>query len=281
MCCCANLCHRHPQEPRPRGKGRPSAPLSEKLFAVMYKVYTGFSARRFTSDVRAAMRQGLIDHAPHFNSTLRYLANDDLTDHLKALIELSASPACFRRDLLRRRLNGFRHHDVQQVVRPQVGQGPFEAGLDKDTSDVRRPDEHRDVRRGDNSRVRRHQATAIPTGADSRDIQDHRGVGRQSLLQQAQPTGDRGSRRRRRTSHSSHTRKAVNTDMGYDRLWADLWHFYSFHQDEFNPHYHKRSNVESTIAMIKMKFGASVKSKTNTAQVNEVLCKVLCHNICV
>ena len=38
------------------------------------------------------MRQGLIDHAPHFNSTNRYLASDELTDHLKALIELSASP---------------------------------------------------------------------------------------------------------------------------------------------------------------------------------------------
>jgi hypothetical protein len=33
--------------------------------------------------------------------------------------------------------------------------------------------------------------------------------------------------------------------------------------------------------MIKMKFGASVRAKTPIAQVNEVLCKVLCHNICV
>jgi hypothetical protein len=30
-----------------------------------------------------------------------------------------------------------------------------------------------------------------------------------------------------------------------------------------------------------MKFGGSVRSKTPIAQVNEVLCKVLCHNICV
>jgi hypothetical protein len=33
--------------------------------------------------------------------------------------------------------------------------------------------------------------------------------------------------------------------------------------------------------MIKMKFGGTVRSKTLVAQVNEVLCKVLCHNICV
>jgi len=33
--------------------------------------------------------------------------------------------------------------------------------------------------------------------------------------------------------------------------------------------------------MIKSKFGDSVRSKTETAQINEVLLKVLCHNFCV
>lgn len=44
--------------------------------------------------------------------------------------------------------------------------------------------------------------------------------------------------------------------------------------------YHKRSNVETTLHMIKSKFGDSVRSRTARAQINEVLCKVLCHNIC-
>ena len=33
--------------------------------------------------------------------------------------------------------------------------------------------------------------------------------------------------------------------------------------------------------MIKSKFGDAVRSTTEVAQVNEVLLKVLCHNICV
>ena len=45
-------------------------------------------------------------------------------------------------------------------------------------------------------------------------------------------------------------------------------------------HYHKRSNIESAISMIKTKFGDSVRSKTDVAMRNEVLCKILCHNIC-
>jgi transposase len=45
--------------------------------------------------------------------------------------------------------------------------------------------------------------------------------------------------------------------------------------------YHRRSNVETTFSMIKAKFGEKLRSKTATAQANEVLCKVLCHNLCV
>jgi hypothetical protein len=58
-------------------------------------------------------------------------------------------------------------------------------------------------------------------------------------------------------------------------------HFYSFHRDVFLQHYHKRSNVESTFSMLKAKFGTHIRSKSETAQINELLCKVLCHNICM
>lgn len=54
-----------------------------------------------------------------------------------------------------------------------------------------------------------------------------------------------------------------------------------FNRREFLESYHKRSNVESTCSMIKAKFGASVRSKTPVAQMNEVLCKIVCHNLCV
>ena len=46
-------------------------------------------------------------------------------------------------------------------------------------------------------------------------------------------------------------------------------------------HYHRRSNVEATFSMIKAKFGEKLRSRTKTAQKNEALAKVLCHNLCV
>jgi transposase len=73
--------------------------------------------------------------------------------------------------------------------------------------------------------------------------------------------------------------KSDHTGKG-DGLWQKMFHYFHFRRDEFLGHYHKRSNVESTFSMIKAKFRDHVRSKTDVAMVNEVLCKVICHNIC-
>jgi hypothetical protein len=72
----------------------------------------------------------------------------------------------------------------------------------------------------------------------------------------------------------------VNSGPNGDSIWDRLFHSYSFHREEFVKHYHQRSNVESTFSMVKAKFRDDVRSKTDTAMKNEVLCKFLCHNIC-
>ncbi len=70
-------------------------------------------------------------------------------------------------------------------------------------------------------------------------------------------------------------------DGGGNHLWRRLWGYYQFQRDDFLPHYHKRSNVETTFFMIKTKFGGKLWSKCETGQINEALLKVLCHNIVV
>ena len=64
-------------------------------------------------------------------------------------------------------------------------------------------------------------------------------------------------------------------------IWKKMFYFFQLNNEEFLQHYHKRSNAETSVMMVKSKFGASVRSKTWTAQINEVLCKIICHNICV
>ena len=71
-----------------------------------------------------------------------------------------------------------------------------------------------------------------------------------------------------------------NLPMG-SRIYRKMYDFYTLRQEEFMDHYHKRSNVESTNSMIKSKFTDIIRSKNGIAQINEVLLKVLCHNIVV
>lgn len=64
-------------------------------------------------------------------------------------------------------------------------------------------------------------------------------------------------------------------------MWKKMHHYFMFHKEEFLQHYGRRQNVETAFHMIKTKFGDSLKSKDKTAQINEIFCKVIAHNICV
>jgi hypothetical protein len=82
--------------------------------------------------------------------------------------------------------------------------------------------------------------------------------------------------------------KTVHTGMGTHRksgagngAWAKAFAYFMYPRADFLAHYHKRSNVETTFSMIKRKFGDSLRSKTDVAMTNEVLAKILCHNLVV
>jgi hypothetical protein len=62
-------------------------------------------------------------------------------------------------------------------------------------------------------------------------------------------------------------------------LFEKMVHYYQFRRDEFLDHYHLRSNVESTFSAVKRKFGDNVRSRSDTAKVNEALAKLVCFNL--
>lgn len=74
------------------GNGRPQTNLSEMIFACGLKAYHNFSSRRSISDIKLAQQLGYINHAPHFNTILKYLNKPQLTDILMNLIYKSARP---------------------------------------------------------------------------------------------------------------------------------------------------------------------------------------------
>lgn len=66
-----------------------------------------------------------------------------------------------------------------------------------------------------------------------------------------------------------------------NELWRRLWHKFQFEKEDYLRHYHARSNAETVFHMIKAKLGTFIRSKLETSQTNEVLCKIIAHNLCV
>lgn len=60
-----------------------------------------------------------------------------------------------------------------------------------------------------------------------------------------------------------------------------MYAMFPYHREEFESHYHLRSNVDTTFSAWKMKLGDSLKSKNQTAQKNELICKAIAYNITV
>ena len=270
----ADLCSGIPQPEQT--KGRPRLPLSDMVFAAAYKVYVGFSSRRFTCDLREAYADGLIDSTPHFNSVNRYLANPDLTDVLKELVSISSLPLKSVENDFAIDASGFststfarwketKYGKKEQTrewfkahlicgVRTNIVTGMDISGRSHHDSYFFKPLAKQTA---ENFQLREVSADKAYLGRQNMDLVDSFG---------ATPF----------IPFKSST--VVPRD---DSVWAKMYHLFMFNRESFMAHYHKRSNVESAFSMIKRKFGSSVRGKSDVAQVNEVLAKVLCHNICV
>jgi hypothetical protein len=73
----------------------------------------------------------------------------------------------------------------------------------------------------------------------------------------------------------------VNSQGEGSAAWRKMLGCFMYRQDEFQAHYHLRSNAESVFSAIKRKFGGAVRSKKYAAQTNEILCKILCYNLSI
>jgi transposase len=263
-------------EQPPQATGRPRLLLCDMVFACVYKVYEGFSSRRFMGDLHEAEAQEHIDKAAHFNSVSRYLATPALTDLLTQLVTVSSLP-----------LKGIEHNFA--VDSSGFSTCRFVRWFNKKYG-----------REIDNREwVKAH----LMVGVDTKIVTSVEMSGWAAndttyfvplLERTAQyfPLQDVSADK----AYLSHknlraTAKAkavpfipfkINTAVPKgNTIWSEMYHYFMSNRDEFLTHYHKRSNVETAFSMIKTKFGDSVRSKSPAGQLNEVLCKVLCHNICV
>jgi hypothetical protein len=79
-------------QPPQRGRGRPRLPLSDIVFGNVMKVYSTWSGRRASTDIRECEQKGHITHAPHYNTLFLHMEKPELTPLLQVLIEESTEP---------------------------------------------------------------------------------------------------------------------------------------------------------------------------------------------
>ena len=273
-----DLCIAVPEEEQSRG--RPRVPLSDTLFCMVFRVYCTMSCRRIKSDLRVAYKHGLISRVPSLASILRGFENPDVFHYLVQLVLQSSLPMRAVERSFAVDSTGFSTSQFGRWI--DFRYGKLQSG---------------EKRKWIKAHLRCGVLTNIVTAVQVTDANVHDAPYFAPLLdtttegfEPKEVIGDKAYSSLANLRYAAG--KGVRPVMPFkknanavhasgDPLWTRLYHFYSLNKEWFERDYHKRSNAESTNAMIKTKFGERLRSRTKVAQFNELVCKVLCHNICV
>jgi transposase/predicted nucleic acid-binding Zn finger protein len=260
-------------------RGRPRLPLEDMIFAMAFKVYSTFSGRRFMSDMRHAHGRGYVSKLPSYNSIFRYFENEMLTPHLLMLIEESSLPLqAIERDfavdssgLANSRFVQWMHAKYSEphlIEKKDWIKLHLMCGV---KTNIVTAVEITEKYVGDSPRFKALVDTTAQNFVMNEVSADKAYLSSDNLKAVVGHAA---------TPYIPFKANSVTNLRRHSELWKRMYHYFSYNQEKFMQSYHKRSNVESTFHMIKSKFGDGLRSRTKTAQINEALCKVLCHNIC-
>jgi transposase len=262
-----------PTQDKPR-RGRPSVSLADAVFSIVYKTYSTRSGRRFSGELVDAKEDGHITKALHYNTCFKYIEKAELFPVLTALVEKTAAPLRDCESQFAVDSTGFaycrfvRWFDIkynhftskQQWVKAHICCGTK-------TNVVTAVEIHDKYTADGNALPSLVETTA--KNFDMKEVSADKAYSNRPCNSAIAKVGA-----------VPYIAFRANATGGSGGLYRRMFHYFQFKKDEFLAHYHRRSNVESTIMMIKTKFGDSVRSKSEVAAKNEVLAKVICHNIC-
>jgi len=256
--------------------GRPRLPLRESLFCSIQKVYSQLSSRRAYSLFENATEKGQIEHVPHFNAPSKLLNKPEITPILHQLVFLSALPVAGLETDFAIDSTGFRTTSFSVYNGIKHGQTK----------------EHRWLKAHMCIGVMTNIVTAvIVTDGNSNDSPHLCQLIKQTsecfTINEVSADLAYSSRNNLKiiasvggTPYIPFKKNTTGRSEG-STTWVKMYHYFQFNKEEFLKHYHKRSNIESTNAAIKRKFGETLKSKNEIAQVNELLAKIIAYNLTV
>ncbi len=267
-----DLCRGLPPAER-KETGRKPLPWSDVVFGCAFKVYSTFASRRFDGDLKDAFEKGYLTRKPHYNSINGNLGNPALAPLLKSLIVRSALPLRAIETEFAIDSSGF---SVSRFVKWFDERYGEQSGKDwvkvhictgVKTNVVTAIEIH-----GRNAADCPQFKPLLATTAENFTVKEMSGDKAYSSLENIEAVDKLGG-------FPALAFKA-NASGAIGGAFERLFFYYTYHREDFLKAYHKRSNAESTFSMVKAKFRDNVRSRTDDAMTNEVLCKFLCHNIC-
>lgn len=259
--------------------GRPRLSVADTIFALCYKVYSTFSARRFSTDLKEAHLKGYLSKKPSYNSICDYFQMENLTPYLKQLIVESSRPLASVEKDFAVDSSGFttgrfirwmqaKYTDQTIIEKQEWLKVHLMCGV---RTNVVTSVEISDGYAGDSPYFKPLVETTSRNFVMQEVSADKAYLSSKNLklvlANSAQP-------------YIMFKSNSNAKDKRQGEVWKRMYHLYMYNQERFMQHYHKRSNVETTFSMIKAKFGERLRSKSRDAQINEVLCKILAHNLC-
>jgi transposase len=265
------------EEPPMKHTGRYRTPIKDRIMASCIKVFTTLSSRRFACDLKDAYEHGYLSKLMNSMSVCAYLESDMMTPTLFKLVERAARPlAGIEHDLIPDSTGFSSSRFVkwfnEKYGREQSGRVWCKAhAMVGAKTNIVTSVVIDEPNTADCPQLKPLLEATVANGFKVETVPaDKAYLSRENLELVARHGG---------TAYIPFKSNSVSGEPG--SLWERMFGLFTFRRPEFLEKYHVRSNVESTFSMVKAKFGDSVRSKTDVAMRNEVLCKFLCHNIVV
>jgi transposase len=260
--------------------GRPKLSVSDMVFASALKVYTTFSLRRFMTDMRMALKDGYITQVCSYSSVSNYMRDEKLTPILKQLITLSSLPLRSIENKFAIDSTGFRTTKFNDYCREKHNTGKQHEWVKlhictgTKTNVITSAEVGFENHSADSPQFIPLAQQTYENGFDMQEVSADKAYSSRDNLAFIDQIGGMPF-----IPFKSNTTGKRRGDGGH--IWRKMYDFFTYRREEFLEHYHARSNVESTMNMIKTKFTDLIRSKDKTSRINEALLKVFCHNIVV